>query len=259
MRNIEPPYLELGFYLVDGTQGEAFARFARLLTKRGARLRGPAYVVRGSGARARSAVCSPTEENVEVIPAGESKLRELLREPDTRVLRFEAVHTSVVFSDTRDVVTVLWLSSQSLGVGRNPIGIWTDGSWLDDLGAPDVRGAEFMSRALAAFADLCTSSNAAYGAISIDESLLAPTDMVSSQGTISYLDLYVSSRHVGAATEARVRALLAGMRVIDLPSGVLFSGSLAPEFSYDERYRDLDAAARAIGHALILTPLSDSR
>lgn len=206
MRNPEPPFLELGFFLSRLNGNQALEKLVRHLVYK--RRSMPRAIIAsrnslpGPAANAEEATLG-AQRRIDRV----SDLWKALGDPAQQIHKVMLEGATRIVSDCREIAAVLSTGSKGVETSGSCVAIWTEGESLshpaDSFGNSST--GSMGRKAIAAFRDLVLALSPAYGAITVDYGLESPEDLMNDPRTYAFTDFYLDREFIGHANLQQIR------------------------------------------------------
>jgi len=227
MKQLNPPILGLNFYFPNLLEADAFMHLAITLLNLGATFTGDASVHHEANIRSKSFASITDNPLPEDIKLDTSNLRQILLEPNHRVIQIKMRNASGIQTETDEVITYLSISPSASQRDRHPLAIWTEG-WLfegsssrKNSGQSQKEGRKLYNR----FCTLIKELRPAYAAITIEISLECPTDLRYDPRSYAFLNFFVNEDFLGKSNLSRIEGLFQNAYIEQVDGGLYISCS----------------------------------
>jgi hypothetical protein len=224
---INPPYLELAYYVGASSGQEQGLRLAEVVLQHGARLQGDVDLMRGDSESAVTAVDLDA-------------LRAVRRDGLVRRIRVSNA-------------TGLTARTEVIEVGEEIVLLRTEGRvFSGPAGQTDERGFELGEKVASCFKHIASAVEAPYGAICVEYSLETPTELAADSRSLAFRNFFLSRGAFGSLFDDIRRCVGEDSHVEELEGGGLYV-SMSPEFNPDHRaVEPIDAQYRSVRVAELL-------
>lgn len=194
MHKLEAPFLEIGIYFADLSDADAFAKVARAILARGARLVS-AGGRHGLGERMRP-FAWPTEEPLpQPLDLRADQLEAAFADPNLRVMELQ-LDPIIGVSNSPEVLEYEMISDEAAHVDHHPINILAEGHAYSGPHEPE-RGWRPGKKIYATFRELMLALTPSYACINVEALTYCPTDLRREPSGFSQ-DFWVSEAFIGA-------------------------------------------------------------
>ncbi|HEY3290024.1 MAG TPA: hypothetical protein VGK87_07860, partial [Anaerolineae bacterium] len=199
MRNPNPPFLELNFYLSEIDEQKALIQLVETLTKSGAKFVGEGRAHYGENIGGQR-FASITDEILNVVPiANLSDMQRMLNSENSRLVQVNMESASGITQGVAEIVTYVSISEDASQKDNHPVAVWTDGSLFSrranaaGQNRPSLEGKRIYEK----FREILSSLRPSYAAITVSWPLECPTDLSIDPRTSAFRNFYISRRFIG--------------------------------------------------------------
>lgn len=220
MRELDPPFLELGFYFADLMDADAYAKVARVLLARGSRFLA-AEGWRGPGRRSRP-FRSIRDEVSEPLDLRVDQLEAALTDPDLLMLELSFDRILGISKAPERLEYFSVFSEEAALLDRHPVAILAEGEPFSGPHNPE-RGRKPGRRTYEVFRELVVALSPSYASITVEAPVKCPTDLHRDPRSHTFIDFYLSESFAGHSTLASVTRLFEGAYQEHIADGMYIS------------------------------------
>jgi hypothetical protein len=217
MNGLEPPLLELAFYLPDRDDFEGLSALVAGVGAQGGAFAGRGWAHFGPDARDRSfGAITDTDLNAVAI-TNRADVEAFHGDPSARLIQVEMLGASGLPNAGLESVGLLSISPEAVAYGdRHPVAVTTGASIKEDA---------YRSGVLSRFRNLVRQLEPAYASIVVEWGLESPTDLDKDARSPAFQDFYLSTAHLGSDVTKAARAIFGSERTEALSDGLLVLSS----------------------------------